>query len=457
LSAVQRHPPGPSGLPLLGCAPDMLRDPLGFLQQVERDHAELASFRLGPQRVYFATGPSALEQLLSSEVKRFFSRDRSALRAGQSFLGGGMLFLDGERWTRARRMTSPAFHKGQLAQYAVEMRAYTEKMLAGWRDGEVRDVHDEMMHLMVCIVSKTLLGAELVEEVASIRDAMKQTLEAFAQRALSPIQFPDWLPTTANLHMRRGVRALDAIILPLIRARLRDGRDHGDLLSRLTLARDADGSAFGVAEIRNQLVTFFMAGHETTALVLMWTLFLLASHGQIQQQLHLELEQVLGDHPASADDIERLPRLDQLLKEVMRLYPPVWLFARQAAEGGVLAGFPIPRGATVFASPWVSHRSARQYADPDEFRPERWAADRQRSLPRFAYLPFGGGPRACIGASFARVAMSIVLSSVLRRFSVELTSETDGTVDPTLTLRCKRGMKLRMKLRPGGHDAPASA
>ena len=453
----QRHPPGPRGGLLLGCAPALLEDPLAFVQQVTRDYPELSSFRLGPQRVYFATGTSALEQLLSSEVKRFFGRDRAALRAGQSFLGGGLLFLEGEPWARARRMSAPAFHQDHLAKHAVEMRARTETLLGSWVDGEVRNVHVDMMGLMLQIVSKTLFDAELATEVQSIGVAMDLMLESFAQRALAPVSFPDWVPTPTNRRMRRGVRAIDSVIYPLIQARLRESRDHGDLLSKLALARDADGSAFAATEIRNQLVTFFMAGHETSALTLTWALFLLAGHPEIQERLHAELALVLGGAPPSAGDIERLPFLDRVLKEALRLYPPVWLFARQSGQGGALAGHPIPAGATVFASPWARHRSPLLFPEPDTFKPDRWAGHLQKSLPRFAYMPFGGGPRACIGASYARVAMSVVLASTLQRFAVEPVPETDGSVDPTLTLRSKHGMRLRLRSRPEhGARAPGN-
>lgn len=449
MSPSLQPPAGPRGGLLLGCAPDLLADPLGFVQRVTHDYPELASFRLGPQRVYFATGTSAIEQLLSSEVKRFFSRDRAALRAGQSFLGGGMLFLDGEPWARARRMSAPAFHQGHLGRHALEMRARTETVLAGWVDGEVRDIHTDMMGLMLQIVAKTLLDAELAAQVESIGVAMDLTLESFARRALAPVQLPDWLPTPNHRRMRRGVRAIDAVLYPLIQARLREGRDHGDLLSKLVLARDADGGAFSATEIRNQLVTFFMAGHETSALTLTWALFLLAGHPDIQQRLHAEMTRVLGGAAPGESDIERLPLLDGVLREALRLYPPVWLFARQAAHGGTLGSHAIPAGATVFASPWARHRSPLSFAEPDAFQPDRWAGDLQKRLPRFAYMPFGGGPRACIGASYARVAMAIVLTSIVQRFSVERTPETDGSVDPALTLRSKHGMKLRLFARPG--------
>ena len=316
------------------------------------------------------------------------------------FLGEGLLTNEGSGWLRQRRLCQPAFHRERMASYGHTMSAFTEEMLATWKDGEVRDIHQEMMQLTMRIVAKVLFGVEVKEDTERVAAALNALMRhtSGGRMILPPVV--RHVPIPAMIRVKRAVRELDEIVNRIIRERRASGQDTGDLLSMLMAARDEDGSGMTDRQLRDEILTFLLAGHETTAVSLSWTWYLLSQHPEVEEKLRQELSHVLGGRTPQLEDLPRLPYTDKVVKESMRLYPPAWSLARTVKELE-LAGYRIPVGSNVVMSPWIMHRDPRFFEQPEQFNPDRWTAEATQRLPRFAYFPFGGGPRLCIGASFA--------------------------------------------------------
>jgi cytochrome P450 len=327
------------------------------------------------------------------------------------------------------------------------MVGYSDRLVDGWRDGEVRNVHDDMMRVTMEIVSKTLFDADVETDVDELGRAFEIVLREIATRFRRPFKIPDWIPTPGNLRYRRGVRRLEGLVFRILAERRADPRERGDLLSMLMSARDDDGNAMSDGELRDELVTIFLAGHETTAIALSWTLHLLAQHPLVRDRLVKELFDQLDRRPATVDDLPNLPFADAVVKEAIRLYPPAYVLGREAVGDCEIGGWRIPAGATVFMSPWVMHRDARWFASPEKFLPERWLDGLAARLPRFAYMPFGGGPRVCIGDRFATMEAVLILATVARRYRLERTSEAEIIPFPSITLRPEGGVWMKLTRR----------
>jgi cytochrome P450 len=329
------------------------------------------------------------------------------------------------------------------------MTAFAARRLAGWRDGDVLDIHAEMMALTQAIVAQTLFDADVSDESYAIAQASQVLAEDFAARLGSLVQLiPFWVPTPANLRTRRAIRRLDAVVYRMIAARRRSAEDRGDLLSILLHARDADdGSRMTDRQVRDEVMTLFMAGHETTAVALSWTWYLLAQHPEVDARLADELRTVLGDRPPSVDDLPALTYTEMIVSESMRLYPPAYGIARQVVNPTEVAGHPLAPGLIVILPTWVVHRDPRWFEDPEAFRPERWADGLARRLPRFAYLPFGGGPRQCIGNGFAMMEATLLLAAIAQRFRLTMEPGQRVTPTPYVTLRPEPGPRMRLARR----------
>jgi len=364
-------------------------------------------------------------------------------------LGNGIFLSEGGVWLRQRRLVQPAFHRQRVLAYGEVMTTYTTRRLAGWKDGDVLDAHAEMIALTQVIVAKTLFDADVSDESYSIAEALNILIEDFGARLGSVLQFlPDWVPTPANLRTRRAVRRLDEVVYRMIAARRQSGEDRGDLLSILLDAQDADdGSRMTPQQVRDEAMTLFMAGHETTAVALSWTWYLLAQHPEIDARLADELRAVLGGRAPTAADLPRLKYAEMIVSESMRLYPPAYAIGRQAARATEVSGHSLPRGVIVILPAWVVHRDRRWFEDPGAFRPERWAGDLARRLPRFAYFPFGGGPRQCIGNAFALMEAVLILATIAQRFRLTLEPGQRVTPTPYVTLRPEPGLHMRLERR----------
>jgi cytochrome P450 len=327
---------------------------------------------------------------------------------------------------------------------------FTERMLESWSEGQPRDVQEDMMRLTLEIVAKTLFDAEIGGDSVQASAAMETLMSSFMARTAKLIPVPHWIPTPLNLRVERAARRLDGIILAIIAERRKTGVDRGDLLSMLLHAQDEEsGRRMTDGQLRDEAMTLFMAGHETTANTLTWTWYLLATHPEVETKLHDELDGVLGHRPPTMADLARLRFTSMIITETLRLYPTVWMLGREAVEPVELGGYSLPIGLTVFMPQWTIHRDPRWFDDPEAFRPERWEPGLRllESIPRYAYFPFGGGPRVCIGNNFAQMESALLLATIARRYRLRLTSDAIVTPLPTMTLRPAQGVRVVVSRR----------
>ncbi len=441
-----RRPPGPKGMPLLGSVRDFRRDPLAFLTACARDYGDIATYRLGPQRMLLVSDSDEIERILVRE-HHDFPKVHFFWRQVTAVFGNGLLTSEGAFWQRQRRLAAPAFAGPSLARYAATMVRLSEDWIAGWRPGERRDLHAELMGLTLGIAVKTLFGLEVAEDVAAIDEAVTDMSEEVASRFGRPILIPDWVPLPGHRRYRAGLRCIETMVSRMIAERRARPDAPDSLLSAMLEARDETGAAMSDRQLRDEVITFLLAGHETTALVLSWTIHLLGRHPEIDTRLAGEIREVLGERPPTIADLPRLRFAEQVVTETMRLYPPAWIIGRDAGKDCVIGGYPVRAGTGLVISPWVLHRDSRHYDAPDEFRPDRWQGDLARRLPRFAYMPFGGGPRICIGNRFAITEAVLILSVLIQRFRFVTDPDREIVLLPSMTLRPQGGIEARLEAR----------
>jgi cytochrome P450 len=415
---------------------------------IHREYGPFVRTRL-PLQLYFVADPACIEEILVKKADSF-RKDRTS-RLLSRVVGNGLLVNDGASWRRQRRLLQPAFHQRQLQSYADGMVGAIDRAAATWLPGQVRNLHEDMMGVTMNIVAETLFGADVSADAGQLGRIISDLMEEFGRLLglAARYQPPAWVPTLANRRFRASARKVDQVILGIIDARRRRPGDAAadDLLSLLLRARDEDGTAMTDAQVRDEAVTLFLAGHETTALALTYSLYLLATHPECQDRLADELGRVLDGRAPGIADLESLTYTDAVVLESMRLYPPAWVMARQALNEVEIGGYQFPGGAEFVMSPWVLHRDPRNFDDPAAFKPERWESDLLHRLPRFVYFPFGGGPRVCIGNRFAMMEAKLVLAVALQRFRFELTPETELALFPSVTLRPRHGVRLRLAAR----------
>ncbi len=437
-----RRPPGPSPRFLIGNLPLFNADPLAIYTRWAREFGDIFYYRAAWMDVYFLNHPSLIEPVLVSQSQNF-AKDK-VIQNSRWFLGEGLLTNEGSGWLRQRRLCQPAFHRERMASYGRTMSGFTEEMLATWQDAEVRDIHQEMMQLTMRIVAKVLFSVEVKEDTERVAAALNTLMRHTSGGRMILPPMMRHVPVPAMIRVKRAVRELDEIVNRIIRQRRASGHDSGDLLSMLMAARDEDGSGMTDRQLRDEVLTFLLAGHETTAVSLSWTWYLLSQHPEAEQKLHEELSQVLGGRTPQLEDLPRLSYTDKVVKESMRLFPPAWSLARTVAKEVELAGYKLPVGSNVVMSPWILHRDPRFFELPEQFNPDRWTADSAQHLPKFAYFPFGGGPRLCIGASFAVMEANLLLAAIAQRFQLRLVSGHRVETLPSITLRPRHGMRVSL-------------
>ena len=402
----------------------------------------------GKTPLYVMRHPEHLYEVLVERAADF-DKGHTAFERLSQVLGSGLLTSDGDRWRRHRRMMQPAFVRARLIGYTRAMAKETERLEARLSEGERLDMADAMMSLTLAIVSQTLFSHDVAKDSRSVSDAMT----AFQGTIARPDVLPSWLPDPGRKRLERAIVSLDEIIYDLIRERRREREtdpdgERDDLLERLMAAEDDEGGAqLTETEIRDELVTLFLAGHETTAQTLTWTWYLLSQHPEIQKRLHAEIDSVLGGNTPTYDDLERLPYTDQVISEALRMYPPVYLIARRALVDTTIGDFAIEKNAELALWVYLTQRDARWFEHPEQFRPERFSAEGRASLPRGAYLPFGLGPRTCIGKVFALIEARIILATLAQRFRFELEPGQKVAIKPRITLTPKYGMRMRVRRR----------
>jgi cytochrome P450 len=449
---MAHYPPGPKGRFFnFTLAQRFRREPLEFITEVGRTYGDIAYFRMGPVRAYFVNNPQLIREVLVTKNKSF-RRPKWVTRPLSKIDGNGLVLSDGEFWLRQRRLVQPAFHTKRFDGYAQVTVSCTRAMLDRWTDGASFDVCDEMTHLTLDIIARTLFGVDLGDRAPQLGEAVRTISELFVREAANPFLLPDWIPTTHNRRKRSAIKTVDDMIRGIIRQRRASGQDHGDLLSMLLLAVDNEGDGRGMTDeqARDEAVTLFNAGHDTTAAALAWIWYLLAKHPGVTDRVVDEVDRVLQDRRGTYADVARLPYTEMVVKEALRIYPPTWtLLPREVVEPVELAGYKIGRGSWIYTFPWVTHRDPRWFSEPEKFDPERFAPGRVEQIPQYAYFPFGGGPRVCIGNTFATMEMILITASVLQRFRVQLAADQPDVVpEPLIAIRPRGGLRVALARRP---------
>jgi cytochrome P450 len=423
------------------------RNPLEFLEKVA-GYGDVARFRLGPVFVYLVNDPELIRSVLVTHADAYHKG--RALERARRLLGQGLLTSEGALHLRQRRLMQPAFHRERIAGYGETMVRYAGRAADRWKAGETIDVHKEMVALTLAIVGKTLFDADVEEEADEIGKALTEALELFQRLLMVPYgEVLEKLPIPTTLRVRSARRRLDATIARLIAERRRNPKDRTDLLTLLLLAQDTEGDGGGMTDtqLRDEAMTIFLAGHETTANALAWTWHLLSQNPEAEGRFHEELDRVLEGRAPGVADLPRLRYTEMVLSESMRLFPPAWILGRRAIVDQELGRHRIPAGSIVLLSQWITHRDARNFPDPLRFDPERFTAEAQASRPKFSYFPFGGGPRVCIGEGFAWMEGVLVLATVARRWRFLPLDRVPVTPAAMITLRPKSGLPMRIEER----------
>jgi cytochrome P450 len=438
---------GPKGSWLTGNLTDFGRDPLGFLEKCARDYGDFVPVRFLHQKIYLINDPSHIEDVLTTQARSFRKTLGYRTPVMRRIFGVGLVTSEGEHWVRQRRLAQPAFHRDRIATYAKSIVGFTEEMIATWKDGETRDIHYEMMQMTVGVVTKTLFNSAVSPELNDVIASSTVVMERFTTqwkwyRALFGL-----LPSVMSWRFSRGMRRLDDFIYSLIRERRASGKDEGDLLSMLLQARYEDGSQMSDEQLRDELTTLMVAGMDTTALALSWAFYLLSQNPESIPPLHEELKRVLGGRAPGFADLPQLSYTEMVVKETMRLYPSVWIIGREALQDCEVGGQAIKAGESLFMSQWLKHRDSRYFKEAGSFRPERWRGEEMKQLPKYAYFPFGGGPRVCIGNSFAMMEAVLALATISQKFELTAARGYQVAPWPAITLYPKGGVFLKIVSR----------
>ena len=443
-------PPNARGSLLFGNLRDLTRNRLGFGAEMQRRYGEVVSYRLGLIRFTLISHPEHVKHVLQDNhrnyTKGFVLRNMLA-----PLLGEGLFTAEGEHWLRQRRLMQPVFHRTRIDAFGEIMTAETLKMLDRWgqyaETDRPLDIAGEMMRLTLTIVTRALFGADLGERARQIDHAFSTASEHLTYRFDHPLYPPTAVPTPRNRRFRAALRALDGIVYDLIAERRRTGEDTGDLLSMLVFARDEEtGASMSDRQLRDEVMTLLLAGHETTANALTWSWHLLSRHGEAEARLHAEVDTLAGRVP-TVSDLRRVPYARMVVEEAMRLYPPVWLTHRQAIGDDKIGGFRIPAGRIVVVAPWVTHRRPDIWPDPEAFDPERFSTERSAERPRGAYIPFSLGARQCIGMGFALTEAQLALLTAAQRFRLCQPPGHMVEPEPLLTLRPRGGLPMLVRKR----------
>ncbi len=444
--------PGPKRSFPFGNTMDFAANPPEFLSSLADEYGDFVRFYFFGRSLYMVNSPELIREVLITKANIFPKAERD-ITILSKFLGNGLLTSEGDFHKQQRKLAQPAFHKQRIHSYAETMVDYTDRLLDGWQNGESRNVCHEMMSLTMFIVSKTLFDADM-DEMAGRAGLIGQAVEDIQAISnaeyKSLIMWPEWIPTKNNRLRKKGRAVLYGTIDDIIaerRATAVNGQitDTGDLLSMLLLAQDEDGRFMPDNQVRDELVTLFAAGHETTSNALTWTWYLLSQHPEIETKLHEEIDGVLNGRLPTLNDLPNLPYTEMVLKESMRLYPPAWtLNTRQATKRTTIGSYPFPKDGLIFVAPYVVHRRPNFFPDPERFDPERFSPENEKMLPRYAYMPFGAGPRVCIGNSFAMMEAQLILATIAQRYRLKLDPEQVIEMNPLITLSPKYGLKMQL-------------
>jgi len=450
-------PPGPRRTPRAVLPLALGREPLSYLRELARTYGDVAHITAAGEHIVVLSHPQLVKDVLITHQRNF--RKGRGLERARKLLGNGLLTNEGEDHLRQRRLIQPAFHKERIASYATAMTGYADRVQSRWADGATLDVAEEMMRLTLGVVGRTLFDADVESQARNVGEALTSVLNSFWTTMLPFADLLEKLPIPLLKKGKDARAQLDAIIYGLIAERRKSPVDRGDLLSMLLLAQDEEQGGRGMtdAQVRDEAMTIFLAGHETTANALAWTWYLLSGAPEIEQQLHEEVDRVLAGRTPTVADLPRLQVVERVITESMRLYPPAWIIGRRAIGEYGVGGYTLPPRTIVLLSPYVLHRDARFFAEPDRFMPARWTPEFRQTLAPFAYVPFGGGTRRCIGESFAWMELVLVTAAIAQRWRLRLVPGHPVVPQPVVTLRMKHGLRMTAERRPDLRSRGASA
>jgi len=409
-----KTPPGPRGNLLLGSTLQFKEQPLRYICKVAEEYGDVSRFRVGPSYWYLITHPEDIQDAMTKRAD-IFLKPRIAKRLWEKFLGDGLLTTEGHVWKRQHKLVLPAFHRHRITAYGEIMVDYTHRMLDDWPAGERLDLDAQMVTLTLEIVAKTLFDTDVRHGAEAVGSAMEVLNKEMLEHIYMPIPVPKWWPSKRNKRKLSAIEDIEAIVRNITAERRAAGEDRGDLLSMLLMSEDETGDKLTDTEVRDQIMTLFFAGHETTAHAMTWAWYTLSQHPEVTARIQADIDQITGGDRLTVAHLRELPYLDQVVNEAMRFLPSVWVFIKEPKEDVEVRGFRIPKGAPVLISPYVTHHDARWYPEPMRFDPDRFSKERIKEIPGGAYFPFSGGQRICIGKSFALMEMRLILGTMLQR------------------------------------------
>lgn len=439
-------PPGPQGLPLIGNIPQYAHDPFSFMTQCQREYGDISHFHLGPYDMYQVTDPAMIEQVLV-DCDGDFSKPDFQANAFSQLLGNGLLASEGEFWRRQRQRIQPAFDPDHIATATELMTEYAEELISEWDEGQMIDVYAEMGRVTVKIITAAMMDVRLSDStVKEIQDRLDPLGRRFEPSATNYL-LPTWIPTKGNREYLTAISDIEDILNQILEMRSKsDDSEHDDLVSLLRQAQENEDEVTDKL-IRDELVTILLAGHDTTALALTYTWYLLDQYPRVETKLHEELDRVLNGRTPTLHDLQDLEYTEQVIKESMRLYPPVYVIFREALAPIQLDGFQVPTGAQVVLPQWVVHRDSHHYEDPEVFAPERWSSKKTAKRPTYSYFPFGGGSRSCIGKHFSMVEAQLLLATVAQHYRLSSVGSQSLTLRPSLTMHPEEPIELILRER----------
>jgi cytochrome P450 len=443
---VQKQPVSVPGYPVVGNMLEFARDPIKFITRLQQECGDVAAFSLLGNKSVLISNPKDIERVLLETGKGYGKFAPSyALR---TILGNGLVTSEGDFWKRQRKLIAPAFHHQSIKKYADQMVAYSQDMADTWEDGAVRDIYHDMMTLTQRIIMKVLFGVDVLDNASEASEAFNAMMQAIGaeMKGVEAI-LPPFVPTPSRNHMVDGVAYINGLLMDIVQKRRAEGSMKHDLLTMLMEARDDDEQPMSTEQLLDEIRSLYLAGHETTATTLSWTWLLLSRNPEIYAALEAEIEQVLNGHTPTADDVQRLPYCNAVIKESLRCYPVAWITQRTALEDVEIGGLLIPEGTFIFLSPWVVHHDPRWYTEPDSFLPERWLKDKAEQPSREMYIPFGGGPHICIGNGLAMMEAVLLLATLIQRYHVRVLPEHPVQIELAGTLRPKFGLQAALTQR----------
>jgi cytochrome P450 len=441
-------PPGPRGLPVFGNLLDFAKSPHGFLNGLAQKHGDIAHFKVSKYHAYLLTNPEYIQDVLVRKKEHFVKSERSR-RNLAAFLGQGLLTSEGDFHSKQRKMVQPAFHATRIFAYADSMVEISEALLAQWGTASQRDIHHDMMRITMEIVSKTLFGSAVADDAMRVGEAMVVLQDAGNKAFTSLFRLSTWFNTPERQRNEAAREIIDSVVLRFIRERrAQEILDTGDLLSMLLLSEDENGQRMSEAQVRDEAVTLFSAGHETTSNALSWTFYLLSQNPEAEAKLHEELDRVLAGRSPKLSELKQLPYTEMVIKEALRLYPPAWsLMTRQVVKEIQFGEYTLPKGSFAVVSPYTMHHDSRYWENAEAFMPERFSPENEAKMHKYQYFPFGGGTRICIGNNFAMMEAQLVLATIASRYRLEMLAGHPVEPIALITLLPKHGLKMRVEER----------